>query len=1312
MAIYGMHNRNLEIQLGYPFINTRDVPVHAAKIVLPQETMADIKISIDRGGTFCDVIAQINGREPIIFKLLSEDPANYRDAPTEAIRRVLEIVEGRSIPVHEPLDGSRIGTTVATNALLEHKGEKFAFLVTKGFQDVCVIGDQSRPKLFDLKIKKATALHDKVVQIDERVIPWDYDLNPYPLDKTAPLSDADLARTSSGEVIKIIKRPNVAAVTKQLQQLRADGYESIAIAFMHAYLFPDHEQLVATLAAEAGFKFVSTSSRTSPNIKLVNRSNSVCSEAYLYPVIKRYVEGFESGFKILPQRVDFMCSDGGLKQSQKFRGNEALLSGPAGGVVGIAKSCYDAEDATPVIGFDMGGTSTDVSRYDGKYDYLTDTSIAGRTINVPMLNISTVAAGGGSILFARNGLLVVGPESAGAHPGPACYRKGGPLTVTDANLFLGRLVLSSFPSIFGKNADEPLDTDIVTQKFKEITEDFNRQTSQNLTAEDVALGFLDVANETMSRPIRNSTEARGYAPENHNLVSFGGAGSQHACSIADKLGIKRILIHKWSSLLSAYGIAQAELQYETYEPYGGKLNEAALQHAHQRLAELKTKVSAELTSQGANEKSITFDSSLVLRYFGTDTNLTISEPSDGDYAKAFKDVHEREFAFSMNRAIVVESIKVRGTGRAGAVAEDISALQELKASKQTPAGGPSAVQRVYLGGSWHETAVYKLDEVAKGSVIDGPALIIDKTQTILVEPTFRAFVLSSHVVLDKINLNVYKPVSHVSEDVDPILLSVFAHRFMAIAEQMGNTLQRTSISTSIKERLDFSCAIFSPEGRLVANAPHIPIHLGSMQFAIQTQHKHWLGKLKPGDVLMTNHPQWGGTHLPDLTVVTPVFIGDVIAFYVASRGHHTDIGGKGITSMMPESKQLWEEGINVKSLKIVSGGVFLDDEVRAAFEKAGEYPGCSPTRRIADNISDLKAQTSANQRGIVLLQKLCDEYSLPVVHKYMTGIQANAEIAIREFFRQVHKEHPEPLTATDYFDDGTPLSVKITINPETGGAVYDFAGTGPQIWGNYNCPISITHSAIIYTVRCLVDMEIPLNDGCLMPVEIRVPEKSVLNPSPAVAICGSTLASQRVVDTILRAYGRYGASQGCANSFGWGMGGKDPSTGKILPGWNYGESIGGGVGAGKNYDGEHSIHVHSTNTRQTDPEVIEKRTAVLVRKYEIRRGSGGKGKWKGGDGVTREIEARIPLKFSILSDRRIYRPYGMAGGLAGEKGRNLAFIYNDEGGFEEVNLGGKAIIDLKPGEYIQINTPGGGGYGRPDGYEVPFAEEELHRGYT
>ncbi|KAL2830482.1 Hydantoinase B/oxoprolinase-domain-containing protein [Aspergillus cavernicola] len=1272
----------------------------------------DIYISIDRGGTFCDVLVQVTAQPDRIFKLLSEDPANYRDAPTEAIRRALEAIENRPIPKGEKLDGSRIascriGTTIATNALLQGKGEKFAFLTTKGFKDVCVIGDQTRPKLFDLKVRKPQPLHAKVVEIDERVTVEDYDLNPFPLDKRAEITDPALVRTTSGEIIRVLKPLDISAVRQTLLELKEEGYTSVAIALLHSYLFPDHERKVSSLAKELGFRYVTTSSEICPVIKYLDRSNSVCSEAFLYPIVKQYISDFETGFSVLPQRVDFMCSDGGLRSASKFRGNEALLSGPAGGVVGVARTCYDSEDGTPTIGFDMGGTSTDVSRYDGTYDYLNQTTIAGRIITIPMLNIATVAAGGGSILFARNGLFVVGPESAGSHPGPACYRKGGPLTVTDANLFLGRLLLSSFPSIFGPNADQPLDYEVTAKKFAVITQEINSQTGQALTPEEVALGFLNVANETMSRPIRNATEARGFHPERHNLVSFGGAGGQHACSIAQRLGIKRILIHKYSSILSAVGISQTQLKSEAVEPYVGTFELSALPTINSRLSGLRAKVTDDLLSQGATPESIRFDESLSLRYQGTDTNLVIAKPPNEDYGETFRNTHKREFAFTLDRPVIVDSLLVRGTGGSGSgnSTGDISssssvfrALEQLKASPKHAQTKTQPLTKVFIETiTWTHVSIYNLTSLSQQPIIiTGPALIIDSTQTIFVEPEWQAYILSEHIVLDRHN-----DTNTPSNSPSPLL------------HQKQPSTQSTSPS-SPTERLDFSCAIFSPDGKLVANAPHIPIHLGSMQYAIQYQHRRWMGKLRPGDVLLSNHPECGGTHLPDLTVISPVFVNDndndnysgdgdgerkgkgkeTLVFYVASRGHHTDIGGKGISAMMPSSKELWEEGVNIQSLKIVQDGIFLESSVRDAFLAAGNFPGCSLTRRLGDNISDIKAQISSNQRGVVLLNRLCAEFGLGVVQGFMSGIRENAEVAVRGFYRGVSNGRPLILTAADYLDNGTRIQVTITIDPETGSARYDFTGTGPQTWSNYNCPISITHSAVIYTTRCLLNTDIPLNDGCLAPIEIIVPKGSALNPTSAVAICGSTLASQGIIDTILKAFGSCAAFSGCANSFGWGVGGRDPVTGVIEPGWNYGETVGGGCGAGPTWDGESAVQCHSTNTKITDAEVVEKRTPVIVRRHAIRAGTGGRGEFQGGDGATRLIEARIPMRCSILSDRRVFAPYGIEGGQGGAVGENYVYRWNgDRSRREKISVGGKAELKLEQGELMEVNSPGGGGWG-------------------
>jgi 5-oxoprolinase (ATP-hydrolysing) len=731
-------------------------------------------------------------------------------------------------------------------------------------------------------------LHARSVEIDERVTVEDYDLNPFPQDKNRTLTDPALVRTPSGEIVRVLKPIDLKEVRRTLEDLKLRGFTSLAISFMHSYIFPDHERQVANLAREMGFAYVVASALNNPVIKLLRRSNAACTEAYLGPIIQAYVANFQAGFNTLPHRVDFICSDGSLRNADKFGGNDALLSGPAGGVVGIAKSCYDSEDQTPIIGFDMGGTSTDVSRYDGKFDYLMESTIAGRNISTPMFNIATVAAGGGSRLFARNGLFIVGPESAGAHPGPACYRKGGPLTVTDANLFLGRLVVDEFPSIFGENADLPLDVEATKKKFHDLTADVAAQTGQTLSPEQIAFGFLDVANETMSRPIRNATEARGFAPEKHNLVSFGGAGGQHACAIADKLGIRRILIHRYSSILSAYGLSRAVLQSQAFEPYTGSFNFTALPDIRAKFERVRAKAEEDLVLQGATPDAIVYEESLSLRYKGTDTNLSVPKPDDEDYGAAFGVMHLREFAFKLDREAVVDSVHVRGVATSSSALDStnlIARLEEtIRSSRELP---PLRTQPLYTQGAWKEAGVFDINKLGHNDSIHGPALIIDDTQTILVEPDYVAYILSNHVVLEKTQA---RSTSSVIDDdkVEPIQLSVFSHRFMSIAEQMGNTLQRTSISTSIKERLDFSCAIFSPNGKLVANAPHIPLHLGSMQYAIQCQHELWEGKLQPGDSLLTNHPELGGTHLPDLTVVTPVFIDDTIAFYVASRGHHTD----------------------------------------------------------------------------------------------------------------------------------------------------------------------------------------------------------------------------------------------------------------------------------------------------------------------------------------------------------------------------------------------------------------------------------------
>lgn len=1287
-----------------------------------------IRIAIDRGGTFTDVHASIPGRDDIILKLLSVDPANYQDAPTEGIRRILELATGRPHPRGQLLDlrhieSIRMGTTVATNALLERKGARTALLITKGFKDLLFIGNQSRPNIFDLTVARPEVLYEKVVEVAERVTMEDYTEDPKSSKTEVVPGTDDLVTAVTGEAIRIMQRPDMNAVKASLQSVWDLGIRSVAVVFVHSYAYPEHELQVGQLATEMGFS-TTLSSAVQPMINVVPRGMSAMADAYLTPVIKEYISSIESnfsgGFSSEDTRIEFMQSDGGLVDYRKFSGLKAILSGPAGGVVGYAQTSWDAEERKPIIGFDMGGTSTDVSRYAGIYDHVFETTTAGIGIQSPQLDIHTVAAGGGSILTWKNGLFNVGPESASAHPGPACYRKGGPLTVTDANLFLGRLLPEYFPKVFGPKENEPLNRDITSQKFAALTDEINvdRKSSglSPFSAEEVAMGFLEVANEGMARPIRALTEARGYETSAHHLACFGGAGGQHACSVATVLGISRIILHKYSSILSAYGMSLADVVHEVQKPAAINYTPETADSIHSQLRNLASEASCELDSQGFSDDRVEYDYYLNMRYTGSSSSLMILKGPEGwDFKTGFEAAHKREFGFHFpDKAIVVDDIRVRATGSAQTKVEKspYAQLQALgTAAVQTPE--PNGNSKVYFTeGGWADTPTFELQALPSGAKVEGPALIIDKTQTIVVTPSATATILESYVVIDR---QSSPSAATSSSEFSPIQLSIFGHRFMSIAEQMGRTLQKTSVSTNIKERLDFSCAIFSPDGipsfswaskcnitvskiltntipgGLVANAPHVPVHLGSMQFAVRYQHQLWEGKLKDGDVLVSNHPSCGGTHLPDITVITPVFDATgVLAFYVASRGHHADIGGILPGSMPPNSAALWQEGAAIESTKLVSGGVFNEDEItRLLLHEPAQHPGCSGSRKIADNISDLKAQIAANQKGINLIRALITEFGLEVVHRYMYAIQTTAEIAVRELLKKTLAEHGPTLSATDYMDDGTPITLSITIAPD-GSATFDFTGTGPQVLGNTNAPIAITHSAIIYCLRSLVNSTIPLNQGCLNPIDIIVPKSSILSPDKGLGVVGgNVLTSQRVTDVVLRAFRACAASQGCCNNLTFGTGGKDPVTGEHVDGFGCYETIAGGAGAGPGWRGTSGVHVHMTNTRITDPEVFEKRYPCLLRRFELRDGSAGRGKWDGGEGTIREIEFRVGVQCSILSERRSRGPYGMEGGGDGELGRNL--IVKGDGSV--ISIGGKATSRLEKGERVLIMTPGGGAWG-------------------
>ncbi|KAI8911035.1 Hydantoinase B/oxoprolinase-domain-containing protein [Gorgonomyces haynaldii] len=1287
-----------------------------------------IRVCVDRGGTFTDCIAfvpnsiqppgtpQSTGFRTLVVKLLSVDPQNYQDAPREGIRRILELATGKKHPRDQPLDISnleiiRMGTTVATNALLERKGARTVLLTTKGFKDLLHIGNQSRPDIFDISISKPDVLYEQVLEVDERVTLVGFTaVTDRPL--VIPKDDPSYVKGVSGEWVRIIKKPDLTKIEHKLRNLLSMGITSVAICFIHSFTFPEHEILVEQLCRKLGFEHVARSSDTSPMVKMVPRGTSATADGYLTPVIKQYLKSFFSGFdkKIqekvdgkYPVKIEFMQSDGGLVHVDNFDGYRAILSGPAGGVVGYAMTSWE-KNGKPVIGFDMGGTSTDVSRFGGQYEHVFESITAGIPIQAPQLDINTVAAGGGSVLSFRNGMFTVGPESASANPGPACYRKGGPLAITDANLLLGRLVPDYFPKIFGKTEKEPLDkqqtikqfTELqrkITQFLKERQHEDQSVKQTEMSLDEIAYGFVQVANESMCRPIRALTQGKGYNSKDHILACFGGAGGQHAFAIARTLGIKQILIHKYSSILSAYGLGLADVVKEAQTPCAQEYDPKNMKSLKEKAQILQEQCVAALKEQGFPDDHISTQIFLNLRYQGTDTQLMTLKPSDDwNFEKVFESQYQQEFGFTLpDRKIFVDDIRIRGTGHSIATGSQVTwtqVHQELKKIKIIAADKPERSESVYWKATGRTaTPVYLLEKLKQGTKIVGPALIIDATATIAVEPDTHCIITSEHVVgiLDE------STQKSIDTAMDPIMLSVFGHRFMSIAEQMGRTLQKTSISTNIKERLDFSCALFGPDGGLVANAPHIPVHLGSMQEAVKWQMNH-CKSIKEGDVLLTNHPAAGGSHLPDITVITPVFDHGKIAFFVASRGHHADIGGMQPGSMPPNSRELYQEGAAIKSFKLVQNGAFDESGItKLLLEEPSKFEGCSGTRCLKDNISDLKAQVAANHRGITLIKSLIEEYTLPVVQAYMGYIRENAELAVRDLLQQAAKKHGNVLESVDFMDDGSPIQLKISIEPN-GSAVFDFEGTGPEVYGNTNAPTSVTYSAIIYCLRCLIKLDMPLNQGALAPITVKIPQSSLLNPSETAAVVGgNVLTSQRLCDVIFKAFKACAASQGCCNNFTFGMGNKD-KDGNERQGFGYYETIAGGAGAGPNWHGRSGVHTHMTNTRITDPEILERRYPVLLHQFGLRAHSGGEGEFTGGDGVIREIEFLETLDVSILSERRVYAPYGLEGGAPGKPGQNL-LLRKTQDGYRTLNFGGKNATVVHAGDRIRIETPGAGGFG-------------------
>ncbi len=1286
-------------------------------------TQSTFRFSIDRGGTFTDVYAEVPGKPEFrVVKLLSEDPQNYPDAPREGIRRILEEVTGKAFPKESfsaaAVEWIRMGTTVATNALLERKGARTALVITQGFRDLLQIGNQTRPKLFDLEIRKLDLLYEQVIEVEERVRLLQKKEAEGNREK-AEDTRLEIIEGTTGEQFVVLAKPDLDVIRPKLQEVYDSGIRALAVVFTHAYAVPDHEQWLGELAREIGFTQISLSHEVMPMVKMVARGDTTTVDAYLTPHIRNYLDSFRAGFSdgLESSQLLFMQSDGGLTGADHFKGSNAILSGPAGGVVGYARttSIKNFNRQLPIIGFDMGGTSTDVSRYGTDYELTHETETAGVRIQAPQMHIKTVAAGGGSRLFFRNGLFEVGPESAGAHPGPACYRKHGHLAITDANLILGRLHPGYFPKIFGPTEDQALDVEATRSAFAKLTATINAHSRERglpeMSAEQVALGFVRVANEVMVRPIREISVMRGFDTKEHVLACFGGAGGQHACAIARELGISRIFIHRFAGVLSAYGMGLANIVEERQEPAALVYDADTKSTLSARLNSLNTVATNALLQQGYPQSQIESKRFLNLRYQGTDTALMIPEPesltynaeltncglgfansspelqssagSFPDYGQAFREIYRREFGFELvNRDILVDDVRVRVTANS-------PSLQKFPIANKSGTPQPDSQTRCYFESGWHDTPIFLLDQLGAGQRLDGPAILMQDTSTILIEPGCFAEITEFGDVVITVET---KTQLEIGTESDPIQLSIFSNLFMSIAEQMGRTLQRTAISTNIKERLDFSCAIFDESGGLVANAPHVPVHLGAMSDAVRRQIELQGNQLREGDVLVSNHPIAGGSHLPDITVITPVWRDGHPIFFIASRGHHADIGGISPGSMPPFSRKLLEEGVCIKSFKLVENGVFNEEGITELLLEPGTLPrgpgeaSMSGARQLSDNLSDLKAQVAANQRGIDLLLEMVEHYSLDVVQAYMQHIQANAEAAVRQMLTDLSEREGlkkvDSLSAQDFLDDGSPIVLKITIDRRDGSAVFDFTGTGPELWGNLNAPRAVTNSAILYGLRCLIPQDIPLNQGCLNPIKVIVPEGTLLSPSEHAAVVGgNVLTSQRVTDVILRAFHACAASQGCTNNFTFGN-----------ERFGYYETIGGGAGAGASWHGQSGVHTHMTNTRITDPEILERRFPVMLREFSIRQGTGGDGKFRGGDGLVREVEFLEPLNAAILSERRVYAPYGLDGGEPGTCGRNL-FLRKDG---TTLSLGGKNEIHAEAGERFRIETPGGGGYGTPD----------------
>ena len=1192
---------------------------------------------IDRGGTFTDVVARFPDGSLTTHKLLSENPERYEDAAIEGIRSILGVPPDSPIP-GEQIDVVKMGTTVATNALLERKGERTLLVTNRGFGDALRIGYQNRPRLFALDIELPELLYERVLEVDARL-------------------------SATGEELC---RLDMAAAREGMREALAAGIRSVAVLFMHGYRFPQHEQRVAALARRLGFSQVSVSHEVSPLMKFVSRGDTTVVDAYLSPILRRYVD--EVARRVADTPLMFMQSNGGLTDARLFQGKDSILSGPAGGIVGAVRTSEMA-GFEKIIAFDMGGTSTDVSHYAGEYERAFDTQVAGVRMRVPIMRIHTVAAGGGSILHFDGIRLRVGPDSAGANPGPACYRRRGPLTVTDCNVMLGKLQPKFFPAVFGPEGNLPLDKDAVVAGFEPLSAEIaNASDRGRVSTMDVAEGFLKIAVENMANAIKKISVQRGYDVTEYTLCCFGGAGGQHACRVADALGMKRIFIHPLAGVLSAYGMGLADIRALRERSVERELSDQTLAEIAPQIQALQDDAFDELRTQGLHAEHMQIRSTLHVRYDGTDSSLTVEHGTRGQVLAAFEGAYKERYGFLMpDRGLVIEAIAVEAIGETEREADS----RDTRAASTHPPQALSVVE-MYTGGCAHQTSVYGRDDLAPGQRVDGPAIIIEANATTIVEPGWRAEVTAlNHLVLTRAAPRPAREA--VGTTADPVMLEVFNNLFMSIAEQMGAALENTAYSVNIKERLDFSCALFDREGQLVANAPHMPVHLGSMGESVKTVIRARGAEMRHGDVFVLNNPYHGGTHLPDITVVTPVFDDSrtTILFYVASRGHHADVGGITPGSMPANSRHIDEEGVLIDNFKLVDSGQFREAAIRELL-KSGPHPA----RNVEQNLADLRAQIAANEKGVRELHKMVEHFGLDVVDAYMRHVQDNAEGAVRRVLGVLgNGEFSYPM------DDGSVIGVRVSIDKHEQTAVVDFSNSSPQCESNFNAPAAVCRAAVLYVFRTLVDDDIPMNDGCLKPLKLVIPEGSILNPHyPAAVVAGNVETSQYITDTLYGALGVMGAAQGTMNNFTFGN-----------ERYQYYETLCGGSGAGRDFDGTDAVHTHMTNSRLTDPEVLEWRFPVVLESFCIRRGSGGRGRHHGGNGVERRVRFLETMTAAILSSHRVVPPYGMAGGDAGAVGCNRVIRAN--GDTEE--LSGTADVQMHLGDVFVIQTPGGGGYGKP-----------------